>query len=170
MFVKERVRMSAKQSRDAQRVLDSLDRWDARFRGYTVERRRHQRVPYRTVIAVYLPQGNLETGIFRKSVEAWARNLSQSGLCFVHPERLMVREVVVALNCQSEHPTFFEAQITRAREVHEGFWEHALVFVRRYTDSSAAQPPWKHSAVGAPVEPSRWVSTSSEYSSAAAAK
>jgi len=170
MFVKERVRMNVKQSRDAQRVLDSLDRWDARFRRYVVERRRHQRVPYRTIVTVYVPQGGVETETFRKSVEVWARNLSQSGLCFVHPERLMIRDVAVALNSQSDRPAFFEAQITRVREVHEGFWEHAVVFVRRYSDSPATRPPRNELLTSAGVRPSRWLSSQSPDSTVAAAE
>ncbi|NOX53768.1 MAG: hypothetical protein GXP27_04900 [Planctomycetes bacterium] len=127
-------------------------------------------MPYRTIVTVYVPEGGLETGTFRKSVEVWARNLSQSGLCFVHPQRLMVRDVVIALNCQSDRPTFFEAQITRAREVHEGFWEHAVVFARRYTDSPATRPPQEDLAIDRKASPFRWISTPSENASYAAAK
>ncbi len=162
MLVKKRTRMTAKQSRTAQRVLDSLERWEARFRGLTVERRRHRRVPYRTVVTIYVPDISGLPGVYSDAIDVWARNLSQSGLCFVHPTRLRSHDVVIALNPDSDRPMLFEAMIVRVREVYDGYWEHAVVFSAR-VDHPAAGPA-QFGAVDReqPAGPSHWMPVGDE--------
>jgi len=163
MEVRQRIVMSQKESRDALRVLDGLDRWDARFRGFHVERRKHERVPYRTLVAVYVPELHLEGGVFQKSFESWARNLSQGGLSFVCSERLMLKELVVALNPHSDSPSFYRAEISRSRQVQDGFWEHAVEFVQRYTESIATDTPGV-ARCGETSTPQEWIpTTASSY-------
>ena len=148
--------LETKVSRDALRVLDSLDRWDAKFRGIPVERRRHQRVPYRALVTVYVPDFGPESALFRTALDTWARNLSQGGLSFLFPERLQAKHVVISLNPQSDEPTSFRAEILRTRQVSHGLWEHAVVFVERFEHAPKDDDAGFGDDVSA-EEPSEWI-------------
>jgi hypothetical protein len=75
----------------------------------------------------------------------WGRNLSRSGVSFIHPEVLKVRFVDVGLTTNGQL-TWFRGEIVRTKKVEDGFWEYGLRFVARSeaaaqaAEASAASP------------------------------
>ena len=122
---------AGKQDRAAQRVLDTLDRWDERLNSAYAAKRQYARNSYRTRVTVIIPAGKLAESAQPERIQAWARNISQGGLSLVHNQQITARRLIVSLNPAVESPTWFYAEIVRAREVQDGFWEHGIKFLER---------------------------------------
>lgn len=122
------------QMRAAMRVLDALDRGENRLISHYKHKRSHARETYRNTVTILVPVDFLGHDAALKEpiqFEVLARNLSRSGLSFVHPGELMFERLVVGLNT-SPTTVWFEAHIVRKRRVEEGFWEYGATFTGRY--------------------------------------
>lgn len=66
--------------------------------------------------------------VFRVPVQ----DISQGGLCFIHPGPLPPGQILVGLPLSDDQPTWFVGQIVRVREVGDtGFWEHGVALRQR---------------------------------------
>ena len=119
------------QVRNAKRVLDSLDRLDERFQVHYSRQRKNERRHYRTLITIMVPHDEsdgadlpCELGGFT-FLKVFSRDLSPNGLSFIHPGEIKHDEIFVNL---PNTETRCKAQIVRAREVLDGFWEYGVEF------------------------------------------
>ncbi|HEX6984357.1 MAG TPA: PilZ domain-containing protein, partial [Planctomycetaceae bacterium] len=111
---------------DAQRALDTLDRLDARLEPHYGPRRRHHRRPFRAAATVRRP---LVPPPGPQEVTVWTREISESGLSFIHKDRIAEDWVLVGLEPQPGRTVWLRADVVRRREVPTGgFWEHAVAF------------------------------------------
>jgi hypothetical protein len=131
MTVTELKLYDEKLNRAAQRVLDTLERWDERFDEHYGPQRKHLRQTFRGVIAVLIPPDQGPTAIEPLRFQAWARNISRSGLAFIHPVELRVSKVLICLDGQENGGSWLQSEIVRARAVQDGFWEYGVSFKGR---------------------------------------
>ena len=118
------------QQRTAIRVLDLLDRMDARLDGQYAQARKHARRPFRGTVPVR-PTGGGPADEFR----VWTRSISASGLAFICPESLAGAELEVGVPVGPDRAVWFHAEVVRCREVNgERFWEHGVAFRGRVKD------------------------------------
>lgn len=115
--------------RAALRVLDTLDRWSERLHGRSTQKRAYPRKPYRSMITVYLPDDRQTAGECSDSVtfQVWGRNLSCAGAGFVYDRQIKSEKIVLCLKTGSK-PIWLNADVVRARQVHDGFWEYGVIF------------------------------------------
>lgn len=121
-------KVDAAQSRIAQRILDTLDRVDDRLSEHYARQRKQQRTGFRSVVALLVPSDKPGEPPLR--VDAIARNLSPSGLSFIHEGRLETKRIIVGLMADL-NTVWFQADVVRAREVEAGFWEFGIAFRQR---------------------------------------
>ena len=118
-------------------TLDALDRWSDRFSGHCSQKRETERFEFRQPILIYVPDAEHEEIEERIDdfgmTEGVARNLSQGGLSFIHPEYLPADRIVVALCHDRRQCVYIEGDIVRRRPIHNEFWEYGLKFVERTT-------------------------------------
>lgn len=116
----------------ATRVLDALDRWSDRLDGKSSQKRQYPRKSFRTIIMIYLPEEENVAGEMgdSDSFQAWSRNLSCGGMSFIYHRQIKRDKFVICLN-NGKGPIWFNAEVTRARQVHEGFWEYGVMFKGR---------------------------------------
>lgn len=109
-------------------VLEILDRWDERLQGHHAQMRTSERKKYRRKIVVIIPECNQEDDQSHQpqSLAVWCRNLSQGGLSFIHSHKLHEGDILLCLNPDCESKLLYNAQITRSRQVHNGFWEYGV--------------------------------------------
>jgi len=155
-------------TKTALRVMDILDRWSARYDGHINQKRRFPRRELRTMIAVCLPDESAAPGRFTRSrseadgstFRAWTRNLSQSGLSFLHAQKITQTSLMVGLpmhglatNSRST-VVWFEAEVIRQRQVHSGFWEYGVGFRQRTASprKQAAEPGKSVASAREPAE------------------
>ena len=125
-----------KTNRSAQGVLDTLERWDNRFKEHYDSRRGQPRQLFRTIITVAVPPMT-SRGSVPFTFQAWARNISRGGLAFIHPGELKVANVLICLApVQSGQSTWFSGQIVRARPVQDRFWEYGVCFKVRFVSET----------------------------------
>jgi len=123
---------NGKQIRDAHRILDSLDRMDARLKIHYDRQRRHERRAFRAVVTVRIALPEVPgCDVESREFQALARDISCGGLSFIHPERLWSNEIRVCLNPEATPGTWFRAEIVRARPVHDGFHEYGVRLIER---------------------------------------
>ena len=116
----------------AQNALDTLDRLDARLDVHYAPLRRHSRRPCRTAATIRRP---LTPPPAPQEVTVWTREISESGLSFVCPERISDQWVLIGLEMIPGRVTWLRGDVVRRREVPSGgFWEHAVAFRRRVDD------------------------------------
>lgn len=122
-----------KQARAALRVMDTLDKWDERVGGVYAAQRKHTRNSYRALITIIVPPefGSSDAASEPVRIQVWARNISQGGLSFIYPGKLSMKSVTLSVNSSSQTPTWFHADVVRAREVQDQFWEHGVAFRER---------------------------------------
>jgi len=100
----------------AARVIAELDRIDAATQAGVW--RRSARHALRTAVAV-TPAGGA-------TVRAWARDVSQRGMSFVHRGEIEAPVMTVRIGGVT-----FEAEVARRQPAGEGFWEYGVAFRRR---------------------------------------
>ncbi len=112
------------QNRNAMRVIDTLDRWAERLSGHHTQRRSFPRKSLRAQITIYVPEGHAVAGECSDSVsfQAWTRNVSSNGISFVYSRFVKLSKFIISLDT-GKGPIWFNAEIVRSRQVHEGHWE-----------------------------------------------
>lgn len=121
------------QMRAALRVLDVLDRCENRLLAHYRHKRGHTRENYRSRVTIFVPPDRFEHSPGDREplqFEVLVRNISCSGLSFIHPGELMFETMDVGLDV-SKSPVWFTAQVVRKRRVEEGFWEYGATFTGR---------------------------------------
>lgn len=126
-------RYTESQKRRAELALAYLDRISA-FEDKLYEKsRKEARKRFRGVVRVCVPNTGGEIldlrgpGAFR----AVARDVSRSGLSFVHPAPLTACHLIVGVEIAAKEVRWFLAEVVRKREIAEAdFWEYAITFVR----------------------------------------
>lgn len=115
----------------AARVLEMLERWNDRLDGRADHDRQHARQLMKSRIRIVLVGSGKEEGTTDpESLWVWTRNISQSGICFIHDGLLDTDQIIICLQ-PKEEKIYFRAQIVRRREVHEGFWEYGARLLSR---------------------------------------
>ena len=125
---------SPKQQRAALDVLDTLDRVEERLIRHYGRKRGHDRKNYRGIVTVVAPVEELPGGgLFEEAPQfaVWARNISRSGLSFIHPGELKFRKLRIGLNSAQGEATWFTADVVRIQRVQDGFWEYGVAFTGR---------------------------------------
>jgi hypothetical protein len=117
----------------ATELLDMLDRWDARLNGHQNQKREHSRVAFRSRIVVELPElADFDQIPDEESrLQVWARNLSPSGVSFLHRSMIESRKIVVCLGSEGGVQLKYLARIVRSRKLQDGFQEYGAVFLER---------------------------------------
>lgn len=126
--------MTTGQSRTALEVLDSLDRMDRRLESFYSRSRKFERKAFRGLVTVIFPTAcNPGTGDGAGEFEfkAWARNISQQGLSFIHPGRISATKMTIGIGEMEGMPAWFRVDVVRAREVENGFWEYGVAIRER---------------------------------------
>ena len=117
-----------KQNRAINRVLDTLDRLEARTSAHYSEKRSHERKDFRGLIWLSIADVNQEFD--RATTKVWSRSISQSGLSFIYPMRIYETQIRVGVPVGPDQVTWFRAEIVRHREVEEEhFWEYGVRFL-----------------------------------------
>ncbi len=116
-----------------QETLKMLDKWSARFEGHCTQKRSAERTKYRQVIGLYLPgaernAGNVDDMEF---IVVTTRNLSRSGLSFLHTKNIQPEKIIVALGQDKNNCIYMEGKIVRRRQVHNDLWEFGVLFTGR---------------------------------------
>lgn len=118
--------------RAAQRALDALDRLDTRLGNHYSDRRRHLRRPFRSIATVRLAAAAEETP---REITVWTREISESGMSFISPERIEDEWALIRLEISPGNPVWFVADIIRSRELpSDDFWEHGVAFRGRVAE------------------------------------
>lgn len=120
----------AREEQLAVRVLDILDRWDARLQGHQNQKREFPRSKYRAQVTIYLSESNSLAGECAESMQlhVWARNISQAGLAFIYRGQIEAEKVVVCLDPDTGGRMWFQAEIVRSRQVHNEYHEYGIRF------------------------------------------
>ncbi len=119
---------SEKQNRAINRVLDTLDRLDARTSAHYSEKRAHERKAFRGLVWLSIPDGTQEFD--QAMTKVWSRSISQSGLSFIYPMRIYETQIRVGVPVGADQVTWFRAEIVRQKEVEEEhFWEYGVRFL-----------------------------------------
>lgn len=142
-----------KVTRSALRVLDALDRGEARLEDVYNKQRTHARKAFRGLVTVSLSCDAEGQPIPEHTFRAWARNVSQSGVSFVDLRPIKDPQILVGLG-QPESLTWFQGEVVRARRVQDEFWEYGVKFVARMQPAAPAapeKPGWKRRTQ--PVQP-----------------
>ena len=106
------------------RVLDTLDKSEERLSDHFSPQRRHARNDVRLPVEVRIPVA----GALPIVVEAWMRNVSPGGLSFITQSQIEGKSILVGLKMDGVHESWFNAEVMRAREVVDGFWEYGVAF------------------------------------------
>ena len=119
--------------KSAVQVLEILDRWDARLRGHHTQKREHTRMPFRSRLTLHINDSGMQAGECQEQsgISVWSRNISQSGVCFVHKGPLQADKVIICLDPDHECSHWYNAEIVRSRQVHNDFWEFGAGFVSK---------------------------------------
>lgn len=112
-------------------VLSILNRWSDRLEGHHSQKRETGRQPFRSPITIHIPgTENLPGECAEKNnFEAWARNISQSGLGFIYKGQIKASKLTICLNPKAEDECWFNVEIVRSRQVHNDFWEYGVKFI-----------------------------------------
>ena len=116
-----------------QDTLDILDNWSNRLEGHCSQKRSAKRTKYRQLINIYVPNNEASAGEeddFGMTVVV-SRNLSRTGVSFLHSKILPADKIVVALSQDKENCVYMEGIITRRRQVHNDLWEFGVQFIGR---------------------------------------
>ncbi|HLJ11917.1 MAG TPA: PilZ domain-containing protein [Planctomycetaceae bacterium] len=125
---------TARQARAAQRVLDALDRADKRLIAHYSQHRDHARKKYRGIVTVLVPPEEFkpEDAIDEPvRFDAFARNISCSGLAFIYPGELRIRNLIVGLSPSPPQINWFTAEVVRTQRAQEGFWDYGVELTGR---------------------------------------
>jgi len=140
------IKVQEPSDKQALEVLEILDRWDERLQGHHSQMRNHERKKYRTKIAIYLSHNDQQNNDQINNdqinndqtdddcpqyLSVWCRNISQSGLSFIYHADLKWNHFIICLNPEAEETLWYHAEMTRSRQVHNGFWEFGVKLLNR---------------------------------------
>jgi hypothetical protein len=70
-----------------------------------------------------------------REITVWTREISESGMSFICPERIADEWALIRLEISPGNPVWFVADIIRRRELpSDDFWEHGIAFRGRVAD------------------------------------
>lgn len=117
----------------ATEVLDMLDRWSDRMHGHHTQKRQYHRVPYRTLMTVYIPYNDHMAGEANESAgfTVWSRNLSRGGVGFIYTGQLNHGKYLMCLDAAQRGELWFLVEVVRSRKVHDHFWEYGAKLLER---------------------------------------
>lgn len=110
------------------RVLDTLDKWDERLTDHYAPQRKHARTGIRKPVIVRIPVIGSDGQPQPITVDAWMRNVSPGGMSFVCDAHIEAERILVAFRVDGVTETWYHAELKRAREVIEGYWEYGVAF------------------------------------------
>jgi hypothetical protein len=119
------------QHAQARVVLNILNRWDQRLQGHHQEKRGSQRAQYVAAMRLYRRPAQDVDGDAEPPFNVWSRNVSVTGVSFVHRGPIEPRRCVLCMDPGSGAKLWFHVEIVRKRLVHDGFWEYGARFLRR---------------------------------------
>lgn len=120
-----------------QETLEILDNWSTRLDGHCSQKRSQERSEYRQLIRVYVPRGEFEHAEKNEiavvddhlgMIMVTGRNLSRSGVSFLHSQNLMSENIIVGLMQDRKNCIYLESEVVRRRQVHNGLWEFGVLF------------------------------------------
>jgi PilZ domain len=119
--------------KEALEVISMLDRWSDRLEGHYTQKRTSQRKSFRSRITIYIPSNDSLAGESEEatSFQAWARNISQSGLAFLYKGNIKLDKIIVCLDPDTKGIHWLNAEFVRIRQVHNDFWEYGVKFTGR---------------------------------------
>jgi hypothetical protein len=121
----------------ARRVLDELDRLDAREAVLFAAARKYPRHSYRGTVTIRIDEPAL--GIYAFEATCFGQSLSVGGLSFIYPAALPVRRLSVTIEMPDGSQRSFEGTVVRTRSFpDDGFWEFGVEFLRRLDPNAAA--------------------------------
>ncbi|HBN75219.1 MAG TPA: hypothetical protein DD473_05265 [Planctomycetaceae bacterium] len=121
---------SERQKRSAQRILDSLDRGEARLQDHYTQVRNYKRASCRKVIHVRISNPGGEPFAF----SVFMRDVSSSGAGFIYPGPIPHDKILIGIPIPGRDDTWFEGVIARRKEfMQEGFWDYGVRFTGRLT-------------------------------------
>ena len=124
---------SEQQKRHARWAIEMLDRSAAVADRNFSELREYERKKLHGVVNICIPNSDSPIVEHRgsKAFRAVCRDLSASGLCFIHPAPLAEDHLIVGLNVSENDGKWFHAEIVRRREIAPTeFWEYGVAFRR----------------------------------------
>ncbi len=125
-----------KQQRLARRALDLLDGSRTLTDRQYASTRNHPRTAARTVATICLLHAqpsvvDVQSGLTFRAI---TQDISQGGICFIHPGPLMAGDILVGLSLSDDERKWFLGQIVRRREIGDTtFWEYGVAFRQRVT-------------------------------------
>ncbi|QDT43589.1 hypothetical protein Pan241w_36910 [Gimesia alba] len=116
-----------------QETLDILDNWSSRLEGHCAQKRGEERTDYRQLVSLYIPRSELYGGEddVLEMIVVTARNLSRSGLSFIHSKNLRSENIIVGLGQDKKDRIYLKCKIVRRRQVHNELWEFGVQFTGR---------------------------------------
>ena len=118
-----------------QETLDILDNWSSRLEGHCSQKRSEPRTEYRQLVTLYVPRseltGNDDDDGIMEMVVVTARNISRSGVSFIHSENLRSENIIVGLGQDKQDRIYLKSKIVRRRQVHNDLWEFGVQFTGR---------------------------------------
>lgn len=122
---------SERQRRALQRILDQMDRCNARTEQHYARLRRFVRSPYRGAVSIFLPAPDQYDPPLNGegTFTVWSYSLSQGGMGFVSPNAFDDRSIVVGVHLPSGLTRWFRGEIVRRRQVPgEEFYDFGVQF------------------------------------------
>ena len=116
----------------ATRALEILDRWAERLNGHHTQKRSFPRIALRAQITIHIPEENRVASEAGDSIsfQAWTRNISSNGVSFLYSRRVKLDNFIICL-ATSKGPIWFNSELVRCRQVHDGFWEYGARLTSR---------------------------------------
>ena len=132
---------SERQFRALRRILDQIDRCNARTEPCYGPRRQFERKPYRGAVTVFVPtpERPYPPPNGQDTFTAWSYSLSQGGMAFVSPSEFSERSVVVGIHLPSTQMRWCRGEIVRKRQIlGEEFYDYGVQFALRSAVDAAA--------------------------------
>lgn len=117
----------------AEEALETLDRWDQRFKNHCSSKREFQREGFRAKLKARIPYSTDSKGQPAATGEfyVWARNLSQSGVSFIHHKELPLVSLLLCLDSETKGELWYMVKIVRKRQIYNDFWEYGASLEER---------------------------------------
>lgn len=114
-------------------TLDILDNWSSRLEGHCAQKRGEERTEYRQLVSLYVPRSEFNGGDddVLEMIVVTARNLSRSGLSFLHSKNLRSENIVVGLGQDKKDRIYLKSKTVRRRQVQNDLWEFGVKFTGR---------------------------------------
>lgn len=122
---------SERQQRTLQRILDQMERTNARTEQHYSRVRKFERKPYRGTVMVFLPTPEQSEPPFNShgTFTACSYSLSQGGVGFITPNYLAEQTIVVGVQLPNGRIRWFRGDVVRRREIPgEEFYDYGVAF------------------------------------------